>query len=84
MVLMNTHPDYLIKKDLLKIYREFLMKMKMAPGYWHALPKEVAEWWIGRANCLLQRSSDQWKITPPLKEASIGTIRIEGGESVFS
>jgi hypothetical protein len=84
MVLMNTHPDYLIKKDLLKIYQEFLIKIKKVLDYWHALPKEVAEWWICRSKCVLKRSGDHWEIYPPLKEASIGTIRIEKGECIFS
>jgi len=49
MVLLNTHPDYLKKRELLKIYIEFLQAMKQKEEYWHALPREVGRWWRQRS-----------------------------------
>ena len=49
MVLVNTHPDYLLDTEIWSMYAEFLESMKKRGGYWHALPREVARWWRGRA-----------------------------------
>ena len=84
LVLLNTHPDYLIKKNLLNIYKEFLMKIKNEPDYWHALPKDAAEWWRSRAECNLKKINGQWKIYPPLKGASMGKINLKDGKIIFS
>lgn len=50
MALLNSHPDYLKEDNALKIYTEFLHAMKDAEGYWHALPRNVAEWWRARSS----------------------------------
>jgi len=83
MVLLNTHPDYL-KKDNLIIYREFLAKIKDESSCWHALAKEVADWWGERAKRSLKKIDGQWKIFPTLEGASIGTLQIKDGELNFS
>jgi hypothetical protein len=49
MVLVNTHPDYLKDGTTWKVYADFLRAMKEREGYWHALPRDVARWWRGRA-----------------------------------
>jgi hypothetical protein len=49
MALINSHPDYLRSKCTWTVYTEFLTTMKKRGGYWHALPKDVARWWKGRA-----------------------------------
>jgi hypothetical protein len=49
MVLVNTHPDYLIEPKNLKIYTEFLTEMKRRQGGWNALAREAAQWWRSRA-----------------------------------
>jgi len=50
MALVNTHPDYLKEQMMLKIYRDFLKAIKQEGGYWHALPRDVANWWRSRSN----------------------------------
>jgi len=50
MVLLNSHPDYLLSMDNWDIYAGFLREMKYRGGYWHALPKDVAAWWRDRLN----------------------------------
>ncbi len=49
MVLLNSHPDYLINEATMRIYNEFLQAMQQRAHYWRALPKDVARWWRMRA-----------------------------------
>jgi peptidoglycan/xylan/chitin deacetylase (PgdA/CDA1 family) len=49
MALLNTHPDYLKKPDVMIIYEEFLRSMKKSGGYWHALPCNISNWWKARS-----------------------------------
>lgn len=48
MVLVNSHPDYLLQPATWKVYAEFLQATKQMDGFWHALPREVARWWKTR------------------------------------
>jgi hypothetical protein len=52
MALVNAHPDYFKHDTTRKVYADFLQAMKERAGYWHALPREVARWWRGRASGL--------------------------------
>lgn len=45
MILTLTHPDYLMEKDHLNHYEEFLGYLKEIPSAWHCLPREIAEWY---------------------------------------
>lgn len=54
MALMLTHPDYLDTEGRLAAYREFLLEVREAGDYWHALPKEVVQWWNGRERSSIQ------------------------------
>jgi hypothetical protein len=54
MALLNTHPDYMSFANTKRyncypaeIYRKFLLyiKNRYKNRYWHALPKDVAEFW---------------------------------------
>jgi hypothetical protein len=49
MALVNTHPDYLQDASRLRIYRDFLEEVRRRTDCWHALPRDVARWWRGRA-----------------------------------
>jgi hypothetical protein len=56
MALLNTHPDYMnfdggklgVEEYPADLYREFLeyVKTKYEGQYWHALPKEIARFWV--------------------------------------
>lgn len=49
MVLLNSHPDYLMESTHFEIYEAFLKNMKQREdNYWHALPREVVNWWKSR------------------------------------
>lgn len=50
MALLNTHPDYLSNPSNWDVYSDFLNKMKDRKAYWHALPREIANWWRARFN----------------------------------
>jgi peptidoglycan/xylan/chitin deacetylase (PgdA/CDA1 family) len=45
MALLNSHPDYLREPRCGQIYEDFLRAVQPMPGYWHALPRQVARWW---------------------------------------
>lgn len=47
MALMLTHPDYLGPREL-DIYRGFLEHVKSHENFWHALPRDIAQWWRSR------------------------------------
>lgn len=50
MVLLNAHPDYLMKTQHLRVYEEFLAAMSQYTDMWHALPNVLASWWRARAD----------------------------------
>jgi hypothetical protein len=45
MVLLNSHPDYLIKNSVWKVYEEFLQRMHEFNDCWNGLPRDAARWW---------------------------------------
>ncbi len=45
MVLVLTHPDYLIEKRHFQKYEELLIYLKSIESAWFCLPKELATWW---------------------------------------
>lgn len=49
MALINSHPDYLQVPARFNIYASFLQTMRKKNGFWHALPRDVAQWWKKRA-----------------------------------
>ncbi len=72
MVLVNVHPDYIDLKcgDIsrneksssngsypLRFYTELLEYVKAKGGFWHALPREAAEWWRERTRTSLHEVS---------------------------
>jgi peptidoglycan/xylan/chitin deacetylase (PgdA/CDA1 family) len=42
MILVLTHPDYLMEQRHLALYEEFLIYLKGLSNAWHALPREMA------------------------------------------
>jgi hypothetical protein len=68
LVLVNVHPDYMLTHDRLKLYEQFLEFMKSETNCWHALPKEVASWWVDRNNSELSLTKNGWKILGPASD----------------
>jgi hypothetical protein len=48
MALLITHSDYLDSGYRLDAYRRLLETVRQTPGSWHALPREVCDWWRER------------------------------------
>jgi len=77
MVLLNTHPDYMsfdsghsgIETYPCRYYQDLLryLENRYAGLYWHALPREVAEFWKDRCR-------DQMQPEPAVQEAVVATI----------
>ena len=49
LALVITHPDYLRDPRTWRVYADFLRAMRNKADFWHALPREVAQWWRERA-----------------------------------
>ena len=45
MILVLTHPDYLVDVDHFQMYKDLLLYLKEIKNSWHCLPKEITEWW---------------------------------------
>ena len=65
MALILTHPDYLKGPERLGAYERFLAHAKQEQAVWHALPHEVAQWWVKRAASRLERNGDGWEVVGP-------------------
>lgn len=44
MILLITHPDYLMESDHMRKYEELLSYLKDLNNIWYCLPKEIAKW----------------------------------------
>lgn len=71
MVLLNTHPDYLSEPSAWRVYEDFLGFMKAKDGYWHALPKEISNWWRIRSNTSSPHESEDLRAMVYLNGDSI-------------
>lgn len=65
MVLVLTHPDYAHDQRLAGGYQMLLDTFAADRTAWHALPREVAAWWRGRAASTISGSGDAWRIDGP-------------------
>jgi peptidoglycan/xylan/chitin deacetylase (PgdA/CDA1 family) len=68
LVQLLVHPDYLLSDERLALYDSFLAWLSALNrrGGWHALPREVAEWWKQRAALTCSTGED-------------GEVRVGGG-----
>jgi hypothetical protein len=62
LILINVHPDYIIDQDRLSIYEELLLKIKEEHNYWHALPRDVANWCRERKKTQIVWQDNRWTI----------------------
>lgn len=73
MALVLTHPDYL-DAPLAAAYGALLSTVREDESVWHALPRDVADWWQRRAATSLVRDGDRWRaIGPGAEQAAIET-----------
>jgi hypothetical protein len=65
MVLALTHPDYARDQRLATGYRRLLEAFRDDDTVWHALPKEVSDWWCRRNASTIRRHDGRWTIEGP-------------------
>jgi peptidoglycan/xylan/chitin deacetylase (PgdA/CDA1 family) len=81
LVNIVTHPDYLDTPARLRMYEEFLAYLAEQGDGWHALPREVAEWWRTRAGLSVVERDGHAQVTGPGAErASLSWARAAGDE----
>lgn len=85
LVNMIVHPDYVVSPDRLAVYEQFLIFLRERldrDDGWHALPRDVAQWWRTRAGLAVSRADGEVRITgrdgAPAEEATVGWVREQG------
>jgi hypothetical protein len=75
MVLLLTHPDYMLEDQRLAAYRRFLDEFAGDATGWKALPREVSDWWRRRAASRLELVDGAWQVVGPAAgEAAIELV----------
>lgn len=79
------HPDYVVDERSLAIYDRFLAWLREQDGGWHALPREVAEWWRERSTlrCERDRNGKAAVAGGGSGRATVAYAREHDGEIVF-
>jgi hypothetical protein len=84
LVLVLTHPDYMIKEEILQYYDELLAFLSNQPSTWHALPRDVARWWRERSASQVSGGSERPVIQGPAAErGSIAWATLNGDRVVY-
>lgn len=79
------HPDYVVDPDRLAVYDQFLAFLRERldrDDGWHALPRDVAQWWRTREGLAVTRSDGEVRITArdgaSVVQATVAWVRAEG------
>lgn len=90
LVNIIVHPDYVVSPERLATYEQFLVFLRQRldrDGGWHALPRDVAQWWRAREGLAVTRSDGEVGITgrdgAPAEEATVAWVREEGQEIII-
>jgi peptidoglycan/xylan/chitin deacetylase (PgdA/CDA1 family) len=84
LINLITHPDYLDTPRRLRLYEEFLEYLAAQSGGWHALPREVAQWWRTRAGLRLVEEDGEVRVEGTgCERASIARARADGYDVVL-
>jgi peptidoglycan/xylan/chitin deacetylase (PgdA/CDA1 family) len=80
-----THPDYLLSEERLDLYDQFLAFLARQRGAWHALPREVAEWWNTRTALSCEPTEDGGAriVGGPDESATVAWASEMGGDIVL-
>ncbi len=79
------HPDYLISARTRKVYEsllDYLRQMVSDEKIWHALPREVDQWWRSRSQMKLIQKGRNWEIEGPGKERARIAYAVLDGRSL--
>lgn len=77
MVLLNSHPDYLLKPGGMEVYEALLAAMARRKNCWHALPREAAGWWRRRNAITTEQLATSGEPARP-DDAVVWTIERQG------
>ena len=62
MILVLTHPDYLIENGHLKYYEELLAHLIEIKNAWYCLPSEMTNWWKQKNNSDTEKTNHNYSI----------------------
>jgi len=95
MALVIVHPDYIRPGESrgrhkagrysIKYYEELLQYVKNKDNYWHALPRDVAEWWRRRdaSGIRFDKNGEPYIKGPAAKDGLITWIKLVHDEVIF-
>ena len=93
MALVIVHPDYIGSNGggrkqgrySIKYYEELLRYVRKKDHYWHALPREVAEWWRRRdaSEIRLDGNGEPYIEGPAARDGVITWIKLVNDEVMF-
>jgi peptidoglycan/xylan/chitin deacetylase (PgdA/CDA1 family) len=76
MALLNSHPDYLIHKEVWSVYRDFLAEMSTRTDVWNEIPRNVTTWWKSRAGITPNGHYSSYpRLTVKLEDSQIEIVR---------
>lgn len=85
LVNIIVHPDYVISPERLATYEQFLVFLRERldrDNGWHALPRDVAQWWRAREGLTVTQAQGDVQITgrdaASAEEATVAWVREEG------
>ena len=72
------HPDYIFKDDRIEYYCQYLEYLKSKASVWHALPRDVADWWRKRDRSEIRFDSDGIPLIegPAAKDGVVAQARL--------
>jgi hypothetical protein len=83
LITLNTHPDYLDTPRRLRMYEEFLEYLSAQSDGWHALPRDVAQWWRTRAGLrCVHVGGEAHVVGPGAERAAVAWARTDDGDAV--
>jgi|SRR6266850_924242 len=87
LVSFLVHPDYIVSKHRLDVYRsllEYLTRIRVERNVWCALPGDVDAWWRARSQMELEFRDGQWRIEGPGSErARVAFASLADGEIIY-
>ncbi len=84
LVNLITHPDYFTRPERIRMYDEFLAFLATQRRCWHALPREVGEWWRARARIRCEQGPGGPRLVGDVDpRATVMWARAEGDQIVF-
>jgi peptidoglycan/xylan/chitin deacetylase (PgdA/CDA1 family) len=83
LINLITHPDYLDTPRRLRMYEEFLEYLSAQSDGWHALPREVAQWWRTRERLSCVQAGGSPRVEGPGAErASVAWAQVDDDGAV--